>query len=134
MEGITIIIYIVVFVFGILSLILFFKLWKMCDDVKEIAASIKEVANNTSSTKDSKSVIIDKSGESVESVVTEQKTSSPKFEVSQRVIVKEDESQFKIANIQKNEEDRFIYYSDWHNRYFAEDEIEDFKVYWSSKK
>lgn len=131
MEGISIIIDIVVIVFGVLSLILFFKLWKMCDDVKEIAASIKEIATNTASIKDSKSVVVDESGESV---VTEQKSLSPKFEVSQRVIVKEDESQFKIADVQKNEDGSVLYYSDWHNRYFTEDEIEDFKVYWSSKK
>lgn len=40
MEGITLFVSIVIIVFGILQIILFFKLWEMTNDVKEIRKAI----------------------------------------------------------------------------------------------
>ena len=113
---------ILVFIFGVLSLILFFKLWKMCNNVKEIAASIKDLVKNTAP---------EETKQPEQEVVS---SSTPKFEVSQLVIIKEDESQFRITKIHQSEEGGFLYYSDKYNKSFKEDEIEDFKVYWNNKK
>jgi hypothetical protein len=40
MEGITLFVSIVIIVFGILQIILFFKLWEMTNDVKKIRKAI----------------------------------------------------------------------------------------------
>ena len=40
MEGITLFVSIVIIVFGILQIILFFKLWGMTNDVKKIKSSL----------------------------------------------------------------------------------------------
>ena len=55
-----------------------------------------------------------------------------KFSVGQLVIVKEDESQFRIDSVEDGEET--LYYSEKFGRYFTEEEIEDFQKYWKEKK
>ena len=55
-----------------------------------------------------------------------------KFSVGQLVIIKEDESQFRIDSVEDGEE--MLYYSDKFGRYFTEEEIEDFQKYWKEKK
>ena len=51
MEGITLFVSIVIIVFGILQIILFFKLWGMTNDVSKIKSNI--VKNETAISKDS---------------------------------------------------------------------------------
>lgn len=120
MEAIAIIVDIIILVFGILSIILFFKLWKMCDNVKEIAASIKQVAENTQ--------------EKVPAVGAPRAESKNKFAAGQLVIVKENEDQFRIDDVTEGKNGGILYYSSKFDKYFTEEELEDFKVYWDSKK
>lgn len=68
-------------------------------------------------------------------VVDNISTSKTKFAIGQLVIVKYDESQFRISDI----DDRGgalkpRYYSKKFERYFFEDEIDDFDTYWKNKK
>ena len=56
-----------------------------------------------------------------------------KFTIGQLVIVKEDESQFRVAAI-KAQDGENVYYSEKHDRKFKESEIEDFKSYWAAKE
>ena len=51
MEGITLFVSIVVIVFGILQIILFFKLWGMTNDVKKIRKSLPNVSSDLSPAK-----------------------------------------------------------------------------------
>lgn len=55
-----------------------------------------------------------------------------KFSVGQLVISKEDESQFRVATI-KIQEGENVYFSEKHDRFFKESEIEDFNSYWAGK-
>ena len=48
MEGITLFVSIVIIVFGILQIILFFKLWGMTNDVKKIRKSLPNVSSDLS--------------------------------------------------------------------------------------
>ncbi len=56
-----------------------------------------------------------------------------KFSTGQLVIVKEDENQFRIDEVD-NSGDVVSYYSKKYEKYFTEDEIEDFDAYWKDKK
>lgn len=51
MEGITLFVSIVIIVFGILQVILFFKLWGMTNDVKKIRKSLPNVSSDLSPAK-----------------------------------------------------------------------------------
>ena len=51
MEGITLFVSIVIIVFGILQIILFFKLWGMTNDVKKIRKSLPNVSYDLSPAK-----------------------------------------------------------------------------------
>lgn len=57
-----------------------------------------------------------------------------KFKVGQLVIVKEDESQFKVSEVMRGEDGVVLYFSDKFDRYFGEDEIEDFAEHWEKNK
>jgi len=76
----------------------------------------------------------DESESDIQPVIDNISTSNTKFSIGQLVIVKYDESQFRISDI----DDRGgilkpRYYSKKLERYFLEDEIEDFEVYWAKK-
>ena len=113
---------VIVFILGILSLILFFKVWKMCDNVKDIKEILQEIEKNTTR----------RVGEPVPYIP--ESSSLPKFKVSQLVFVKGDDSQFRITEIRRKTDGSFTYFSEKHNRFFDENEIEDLKVYWESQK
>lgn len=51
MEGITLFVSIVIIVFGILQIILFFKLWGMTNDVKKIRKSLPNASSDLSPAK-----------------------------------------------------------------------------------
>ena len=51
MEGITLFVSIVIIVFGVLQIILFFKLWGMTNDVKKIRKSLPNVSSDLSPAK-----------------------------------------------------------------------------------
>lgn len=51
MEGITLFVSIAIIVFGILQIILFFKLWGMTNDVKKIRKSLPNVSSDLSPAK-----------------------------------------------------------------------------------
>ena len=51
MEGITLFVSIVIIVFGILQIILFFKLWGLTNDVKKIRKSLPNVSSDLSPAK-----------------------------------------------------------------------------------
>ena len=51
MEGITLFVSIVIIVFGILQIILFFKLWGMTNDVKKVRKSLPNVSSDLSPAK-----------------------------------------------------------------------------------
>lgn len=56
-----------------------------------------------------------------------------KFSAGQLVIIKENENQFRIDKVDGGG-DRVRYYSSKYERYYTEDEIEDFNAYWKNKK
>ncbi len=56
-----------------------------------------------------------------------------RFSVNQLVVVKQDESQFRVSYISK-EKGEVKYFSSKHHKASNEDEIEDFEKYWESKK
>lgn len=72
METVTIIVSIVELVLGILEIILFFKLWGMCNNVKGIASTLIEAPKAVTGSK---------------------------YSVGQRVVVKKDESQFCVDKV-----------------------------------
>jgi predicted transcriptional regulator len=120
METITIIAAIIALVFGIVNIILFFKLRKMCDNVKDIAASIKEAA------------------ESRQEKASVPETSLPKlkktkFVAGEVVVILESGEQFRVTKVIENGDGSVRYYSDKFERCFAEDEIESIKVYWERR-
>lgn len=45
MEGITLLVSIILIVFGVLQIILFFKLWRMANDIKKFTAHFVPDAN-----------------------------------------------------------------------------------------
>lgn len=110
-----------IIVFGILSIILFFKIWGMCNDVRKIRNHLL-----ISSEADEKP-----SGVSNEEVA--KGDGIEKFKVNQLVVVKQDESQFRVSSI-SHEGGKVRYYSSKHQKYFTENEIEEFEKYWEEKK
>lgn len=56
-----------------------------------------------------------------------------KFSTGQLVIIKENENQFRIDEVDDSV-DVVLYYSNKYEKYFTEDEIEDFDAYWKDKK
>ncbi len=99
-------------VFGVLSIVLFFKLWQMCNDVKKITYFIES-----------------RTKQPTEHPLDVKEATEETFHVGQLVVVKADESQFRIDEI-----DSDGYYSKKLNRHFSGDEIEDFEAYWNNKK
>lgn len=76
----------------------------------------------------------DDSESDIQPVIDDNSTAKTKFAIGQLVIVKYDESQFRISDI----DDRGgalkpRYYSKKLERFFLEDEIEDFDTYWANK-
>ena len=57
------------------------------------------------------------------------KGAARKFSVGQHVVVKDDESQFTIDDVMDNANGGTLYYSEKLNRYFTEDELEDYREY-----
>ncbi len=57
-----------------------------------------------------------------------------KFHVGQLMIVKENQTQFKVTDIVEGQGGITLYYSGKLDKYFKEEEIEDFAEYWNNKK
>jgi hypothetical protein len=117
-----IIIGITVVVFGIFQIILFFKIWGMTDDIREIKNKYINQHN----------IITEK--ECIEKKKAA-KTNSEKdvFEEGDLVIVKATENQFRISII--SEVDGVTYYSRSANEpSYRRDELEFFELYWEKKK
>lgn len=45
MEGFLVLVYVVMFVWGILNIILFFKVWGMTNDVSDMLSEVKNILN-----------------------------------------------------------------------------------------
>lgn len=104
--------------FGILGIILFVKVWKMCNDVRDLKAFfIKPEIPAVS-----------------ETVETPEPVEGGKFGIGQLVIVKEDERQFRITQAARKKDGTMAYYSDRLNKYFDESELEDFNAYWAARR
>lgn len=105
-------------VYGILGGILFFKVWRMCNDVRDIKNAY----------------LAHSSGDNIPPSFPEPKPSDgEKFSIGQLVIVKQDEAQFRISSIEEVE-GSVRYFSGKLNKSFLEEEIEDFDIYWKKKK
>lgn len=120
-----IIVGLVALVFGVLQIILFFKIWGMTNDVSDIKdLLIQQRIQSNSIT------------ETNESSSNEEKTSKTnQLHVGQLVVLLSTEEQMKIMEITSNG-----YYacytnsgSKFHGNYSAK-EIEDFETYWNKKK
>lgn len=123
-SAINVLLSIIIIVFGILQIILFFKMWKMCNDVGKSTIKLEKLSN----------FIMDNlpkaEKEQYENV---SESDVNKYSVKQLVIIKVDENQFRIDDVLKCEDGKFLYFSSKYNKYFAEDEIEDFNEYWAAK-
>lgn len=115
--------YVIWFVFGVLSLILFFKIWRMCNNVRDIKEDLHDIKNSLKSKE-----ISTKENAGLEPV------EGGKFGIGQLVIVKEDERQFRITLAARKDDGTMAYYSDRLNKYFDENELEDFNTYWEERK
>lgn len=114
---------------GILQIILFFKIWKMTDDV----ATIKEIISYSVKKN------IDRTDENAEISATEndeQKTKTlGKFYVGQVVVLLETEDQMKIKEITGDGKLAcYVNGGSLHKGDFSPSEVEDFKIYWERKK
>lgn len=111
METLLAIIFIV---FGVLQIILFFKIWGMTDDVR----SIKNLYQNHR---------IESKQNSIEENQDEHFVD--KFKEGDLVIVLKDEKQFRITKIIR--ENGGVYYSsDSINERYTQNDLEHFDIYW----
>lgn len=113
-----ILIALVTLIFSVLSVVLFFKVWEMTNVVKDIKNILVDVATHTAAEANSN--------------VNETNATS-EFQLNQLVIVKADESQFRINDIIELDGVTQVY-SEKYNKYFKVSEIEDFDKYWESKR
>ena len=111
-----------IIVWGILCIILFFKVWIMCNDVRKIRNHLLE--------RQSQIDLGQPSDDGNEEVIGD---GTPKFSVNQVVVVKKDESDFLISYIKK-EKGVVKYYDSKSQKFYRENEIEDYKEYWEKKK
>ena len=110
-----------IIVWGILCIILFFKVWIMCNDVRKIRNHLLE--------RQSQIDLGQPSDDGNEEVIGD---GTPKFSVNQVVVVKKDESDFLISYIKK-EKGVVKYYDSKSQKFYRENEIEDYKEYWEKK-
>lgn len=138
MENVFIFVTIIGIVWGILQVILFFKLWQMCDDVKSIHKMLqRDISNliNIMSQKQEQSNSQQKPKPNSSGRKTKSNdVVSKDFKKEQLVIVKSTENQFRIDSIEEDKNGNKLYCSKRLNQYFSEDEIEDFDTYWNNKK
>lgn len=120
MGAITILTSMIIIAFGVLEIILFFKLWSMCDDVKVILSMLE---SHLSKATEEKKVL-----EPVEA------SFKSKFSVGQLVIITDNEEQFRVSNIVAAPDGSCLYYAEQLDKYFTQEEIEDFADYWKAKK
>ena len=104
---------IIAFVWGILCIILFFKVWGMCNDVNQIKKHLLGI----------KTVDFVDSGDG----------ENPKFALNQVLVVKQDESEFMVSHILR-EKGVVKYFDPKRQKYFAESEVEDYNEYWKYKR
>ena len=122
MEAVTIIVSLIIIIFGILEIILFFKMWGMCNDVKSITYLLNKIEDE----KHKK----EKKPESIKDT----DSSESMFTAGQLVIDKETQTQFRVTDIVKGEDGSVLIYSGKLDKYFQQDEIDDFKEYWEKHK
>ena len=108
------------FVFGILSIILFFKVWGMCNNVKSIKSILTQLSR-------------DNQAKPIPNAESTASQGSSKFAVNQLVIIKENEKLFRIANVIKCDDGNYSYADKNDNRY-SEQQLEDFEEYWAARK
>lgn len=97
-------------------------------------ASLKVIVNISRSLYNINELLFAKGSKDIIGQTTPEATPvNTKFSVGQLVLAKEDESQFRVATI-KVQDGENVYYSDKHDRFFKESEIEDFNSYWNTKK
>ena len=63
-----------------------------------------------------------------------EKIDGEKFVAGQLVIIKADERQVRVSTVFRKEDGTMTYYSDRHNKFFDENELEDFDKYWAARK
>ena len=96
------------------------SLYNINEAIRNQAPTSQKSADNSDNTS------LSKEGSDVEESVG-------KFKAGQLVIVKADESQFRINSVSEND-GVVSYFSEKFNRSFNEDEIEDFDKYWADKR
>lgn len=107
----------------ILNTILFFKIWGMCNNVRDIKNAYLLRQSN----------IVGLATESTPANDTQQENNGCKFNVGQLVIVKTSEDQFRVSSIE-NVNGVNYYFSEKFKKSFPEFELEDFDIYWGKKK
>ncbi len=97
-------------------------------------ASLKVIVNISRSLYNINELLSAKSTSDAAGQTTSEATpANTKYSVGQLVLVKENESQFRVASIEVQDGEN-VYYSDKHDKFFKESEIEDFNSYWNTKK
>lgn len=114
---------------AILSIILFFKIWRMTDDIKDIKIMLRRYIKTVDPITDKEekpsveiAPLLPKDDDSPKSAC--------KFSVNQLVIIKSNQDQFRVTSI-KQENGKIQYYSEKFDTYYPEDELEDFDAYWA---
>ncbi len=114
--------------FAVLQVLLFFKIWRMTDDIREIK---QKYLNDSFVIPEDKTII----SPEVPKKDSEKKTEpfGSQFKVGDLMIVKANENQFRISSISEENGIKY-YFSEKYNKKFPEHEIELFDAYWEKKK
>lgn len=113
---------VIVFISSILSIILFFKVWGMCNNVRDMKDTLSQLHKDNQPTKP----------DDRQTAYTKQYPESP-FALQQLVIDTKTEQQFRIVEIIREPNGGFIYIDKNNNRYTG-NQIEDFEAYWAKRK
>lgn len=130
--GIIVLLYIAGIIFSVLGIVLFFKVWGMCNDVREMKSDFQRLCARFECSEKNTDVS-EVPTEKTKSSMTAARNTSGKFAVDQLVIIKKTEDQFRITSVIE-QGDEILYFSEKFNKNFSENEIEDFDLYWANKK
>jgi len=136
---IGIVVTVIAFIFAILGIILAFKIWGMCNDVKEIRHKVARLQtkpeNRTIPQKEEypmpSGIFEEAVVETAQPQATKETMTGAKFSEGQLVIVPESEKQFRVSSYN---EEKGTYFSKKYNKSYKEEELMDFQEYWEIKR
>lgn len=122
MEGMLTFTGIIIIVFGILQIILFFKIWGMTDDIREIRNKyLNDTANNTSSEEVRESEVCSNSSS------VNDKIDNPDFEIDELVVRIKDDKQMRVKEYRDNKYSCYTNNGTVHEGDFDRTEIKKFQ-------